>query len=196
MGIANDTVDRIAANMLAPQGAGNMPIMLCRRIFPHPRTYLMFDGGWEGLKKVSRGGVISWEIDLDFQLRIEIDGLCSIPDTKNNREKLDRVSKPQARMMDYDPITGIKHEEPKQFISLPEYVRVDKTVLERGMADQIAELVMKKMAEAGQTLPDLKIAEGRDNRPGSAQYTQTVEIAEAPKKVKKGQDPLLDPLAR
>lgn len=196
MGAANETADRIAARIFSPKGVNDMPVIMCRRIFPHPRTYLMFDGGWEGLKKTSRGGVVNWEIDLDFQMRIEIDGSCMIPDTKNNRAKLDFVSKPQSRMMDYDPLTGIKYDEPHEFISMPEYVRIDASILEQGMVEQITALVMKRMQTDAQGQKEYSIAEGRDNRPGSAQYTQPMEIIEAQPKIKKGRDPLLDPLAK
>lgn len=137
-----------------------------------------------------------WEINLDFQLRIEIDGSCEIPDTKNNREKLERVSKPQSRMMDYDPLTGIKFAEPKEFISLPEYTRIDASIMEQSMVEQITAMVMKKMQENAMVQPDLPIAEGRDNRPGGSQYTQPIQIVEATKKIPKGRDPLLDPNAK
>jgi hypothetical protein len=196
MGSINETADRIAARLFTPKGANDMPLIMCRRLFPHPRTYLMFDGSWEGLKRISRGGVTSWEIDLDFQLRIEIDGSCMIPDTKNNRIKLEKVSKPQSRMMDYDPLTGIKFAEAREFISYPEYTRIDASIMEQGIVEQITALVMKKMADDAKGQADYQIAEGRDNRPGAAQYTQPMEIVEAQPKIKKGRDPLLDPLAK
>lgn len=194
MGIATDTADRIAARLFTPKGVNEMPVIMCRRTFPHPRTYIVFDGSWEGLKKVTRGGVVNWEIDLDFQLRIEIDGSCMIPDTKNNRARLERISKPQITVMDHDPLTGIKYEHPREFVSIPEYTRIDASILEQGMVEQITALVMQKMQNDATASPDLAIAES--SRPGSASYTQPMQILEAQPKHKKGRDPLLDPLAK
>ncbi len=223
MGLSTETVDRLAEKLLAPQGGDNMPVILCRRHVPHERTYLLFDAGWEGLKKAGRGGRVSWEIDLDFQLRIEIDGLCAIPDTKNNRAKLEIVSKPIESWLDHDPITGIKYAEPKRHISLPEYTKVEQTILEKGLVDAIYQQVMEKMANQAGPQPEPVYANRPDNRPGRVRLTETLPVDDGtdlgegeafevpaaarrqrpakatkketkPKGRPKGRDPLLEPI--
>lgn len=178
MGYTNESYDRIAQKILAPQGGDNMPVILCRRYVPHARTYLLFDAGWEGLKKAVRGGSGRWEIDLDFQLRIEVDGLCAIPDTKNNRAKLEIVSKPIVSYLTHDPITGIEYPEPVKHVSLPEYTRVEQSILEKAMVDDLYKQVMQRMADeaAEKGAPEPIYARREDNRPGRVRMTEVMPV--------------------
>lgn len=174
--VAEETIDRMAHRLLAPRNSEAMPVILCRRFFPHPRTYLQFDAGWEGLRKVTRAGRAAWEIDNNFQLRIEIDGLCEIPDTKNNRKRLEICSKEHVAVLDKDPITGIPYPIPQTVKYPAEYSRVDQTILEKTIIEQIAEKVFEKMKSSEEVEPELRAAPGPDNRPASQRGREALPV--------------------
>ncbi len=177
MTVAAETVDRIAHRLLAPKNTEEMPVILCRRFFAHKLTYLQWDAGWEGLKKTVRNGRPYWEIDHNFNLRIELDGLCQIPDTPNNRKRLEKCSKPYQVSLTQDPITGIMYDAPKVFKYPAEYTRVDESILEKTIIEQIALRVMEmQRAEAAGEPTPLRAAPGPDERPQHMRNREAPEL--------------------
>lgn len=174
--VANETIDRIANRLLAPKNAEDMPVILARRYTPHPRTYLLWDAGWEGLKKTVRAGKPYWEIDRNFNLRIELDGLCQIPNTPNNKLRLEKCSKPYVVELRQDPVTGLPYDPPRKVKYPPEYRPVEETILEQTIVEQIAEKVFAKMRETQGETPDLRDAPGPDHRLMSQRNIEAPEL--------------------
>ena len=177
MTVAHDTVDRIAHRLLAPKNTEEMRVILVRRFTSHPRTYLLWDAGWEGLRKTIRNGRPYWEIDHNFNLRIELDGLCQIPDTVNNRKRLEKCTKPYQVTLSLDPITGLQYDPPKVFKYPAEYSRVDESIMEQTIIEQIAARVfqMQKEEAAGEQAP-LRSAPGPDERPSHMRNREAPEL--------------------
>jgi len=141
------TIERLASILHRPQGGDNMPAILCKRFVPHKRTYRLWDASWEGLKPKRKGGKILWEIHSDFNMPIEMDGLCLIPDTPNNRKRLEKISKPVTVTLDKDPVTGIAYIPPKEVTHQPLYQRADTSMMERGLIDRLLDAMEERKSE-------------------------------------------------
>lgn len=107
-----------------------IPYILCHRNEPVELTYELQDTTWEGLEPVEKHGRIQFEVYHDFVLRIGINGKCRvqeyclIPDTKNNRMRLERISAPTKVLVKhrrYDVNTGKWMEKEVEEVEKPQY---------------------------------------------------------------------------
>lgn len=157
----------IAKSLFEPQDPNAPPTILCRRNTPHRLTYALHDPTWEGLKKTTRHGKTMWEIDRNFNMRIEVNGYCRIPDTKNNRARLELLSKPLVKRATQKKFnfTTLKEEEIEvEIIEKPIYERVQDNLFQKELLSKLAAELrqMGVQAPAEQEGPSYEYAEEGD----------------------------------
>ena len=197
--MANQVVERLFSN----KRPGDIPYILCRRPVPRKLSYKLHDSSWEGLSRVTRNGKSGFEIDRNFNLVINEDGTCLIPDTEFNRKRLALLSKPRktmAKRRRLDFATMQEVEEDYEIIEPPTYERVDENIIEKSVVDRIADQVRQKLVdtEVGTEIDDPgqaieKVAgPSRSARP-DASYAKAPRRGR-PKKTEKAD--LLSPIGR
>lgn len=139
----------IAQQIFNQQDPNAMPVILCRRHVPHPMTYVLHDYTWEGLRRVVRNGKQAWEIDKNYVLTIEINGTCRIPDTQQNRTRLEMLSKPKMTTVfqrEFDYATGTFTEKEAQVVEPAMYERIENTMINQQTMDSLAKQVADLIA--------------------------------------------------
>lgn len=191
----NSLLNNIAEQFMGKKGAPKYPYILARRNEPEPLPYCIHDvGGWEGLRSVQHNRKQSWEIDRNFTLVIYEDGSCFIPDTPNNRAKLEKLSQPLIEKKEHTRRNGVTNELETirtEIVIPPAYERVDKNLFENTVIDDLAGKVMARMQEmqaqqAGSLEPQEPEETIRESNVGGKRTTKTTVRV----------DPLLEPVPR
>lgn len=185
----NGFLQGLAEQYLGKKGAPAYPYILCKRNEPVERTYRLHDPTWEGLKPVRRNNQTVFELDPKFNLKIEPDGTCFIPDTPNNRAKLERLSQPietVEKRVRRNVITGQDETYEVRTITPPKYEKAEKNIFTSAMVKELADAVRAELLNDGVEPVQEPEPEYRETNYGNRQ-TRT-------RKVK--QDPLLDPIER
>src|SRR3990167_7575883 len=142
--MAND-MDLVKQLLTRPK-AGDIEVILCRRNFPYVLKSPQWDPQWEGLKIVMRNGQRTAEIDPNYNLKIEIDGTCKIHKTAANIRKLDRIGKEVVstrKIKKFDAAIGEMVETEEVVVQVPEYERLQKSVIEEDLVQRLAAEVAK-----------------------------------------------------
>ncbi len=138
--------DQLVKELLTRPKAGDIEVILCRRNFPYILKSPQWDPQWEGLKIVTRNGQRTTEVDPNYCLKIEIDGTCKIHKTAANIRKLDRISKETVTTRvtkKFDQTSGEMVESKEVVAVVPEYERLQKSVIEEDLVQRIAAEVAK-----------------------------------------------------
>ena len=159
----------VLQQLIGEESDDGMPVILAKRIDPSiPNTCNLRDYGFEGLieKGTDINGKLVWEPHRNFVLIIDGEsGNCRIPDTKNNRERLKRLSKVEKR-----PITRVvlneatgKTESVEESEIVPAtYTLMEQNLAQSSMVDVIAKRVYEMM-NVGKN-PDEEVAPARRGR--------------------------------
>lgn len=185
----NGLLQGLAEQYMGKKGAPNYPYILCKRNDRIEVTYRLHDPMWEGLKPVRRNGQTIYELDPKFNLKIEPDGTCFIPDTPANRAKLDRISQPVETVEKRTRINGISGQNETyevKTITPPKYEKMDKSLFDNAMVEELAEKVLAAMQNRGVEPEREEEPEFRETNHGNRR-TRTSRVK---------QDPLLDPIER
>lgn len=185
----NGLLQGLAEQYLGKKGAPDYPYILCKRNDRIEVTYRLHDPMWEGLKPVRRNGQTTYELDPKFNLKIEPDGTCFIPDTPANRAKLERLSQPTQtvdKRVRRNGITGKDETYEVTTITPPKYEKMEKNIFTSAMVKELADAVRAELANEGTEPEREEEPEFRETNHGARQ-TRTRRVK---------QDPLLDPIER
>ena len=143
-----DAVNMIAKRMFFKPTPTDIPKILCRRNTPHPLTYPLFDKSWESMRIVMENGRPVREITHDRHVKINTNNMCEIPDTPNNRERLNRISKPrvekQVRTV-HNEIKGKDETVVEEILIPPQYEILEENLLHENVYDEVAKRVARIM---------------------------------------------------
>lgn len=120
----NKSLTRDVLEQLLGETGDGMPVILAKRLDPQiPTTNTITDYGFEGLSKVSKGGKSIWEPNRNFVLYVDGEtGNCRIPNTPNNKKRLQRLSK-----IDKEKIKRIIIDDEGQPITREEEIEIPPT---------------------------------------------------------------------
>lgn len=164
----------IAKALFEPQDPNLPPTILCRRNTPHRLTYALHDPTWEGLRRVTRRGKTAWELDHNFNLRIEVNGYCRIPDTANNRKRLELLSRPivkRATQRKYNFTTLKEDEIEVEIVEPPTYERVQNNLIQKELLDRLAAELRQMGVQAPPAPMDPIYDEGEEEHPMGEEET-------------------------
>jgi hypothetical protein len=138
-----------------------------------PTTNTLTDYGFEGLSRAERGGKTLWEPSRNFVLYIDGEtGNCRIPDTENNRKRLERLSKGGKEtvkriVLDDNGQTQTKTEEIE---TPPTYKMMEQNLATSTLVNTVAMQVMALMRNGIQSESDAPIPDNV-NRPAMVKKT-------------------------
>ena len=141
---------RIQNQLFGPKKEGDIPHILCRRNEPVEFTYDIHDTSLEGLRPVYRRGKIEHEVYHDFVLIIPPDGYCLIPDSPNNRQRLERISVPVKRIVKHQKLNFTTNEMEStdvEEIEKPQYEIVEQKTLDQKSSAKIASEILSSLNE-------------------------------------------------
>ena len=140
----------LVEDLFKPRKEGDVPYIYAKKRLPMRHTYNLFEKDWDGLRKVQKNGKVTFEIDLNHNVVINGEtGECRIPDTKNNRKRLERLCKPTKVMgthREYQP-DGTFKEIPKEIEVPPAYTRLDENLLERKTLDVMESKLLERISK-------------------------------------------------
>lgn len=130
-----------------------IPVILAKRLDPQiPCTCDLRDYGFEGLRQVERFGKTEWEPHGNFVLIIDGEtGNCRIPDTPQNRVRLERLSKVTTEVVKrkiLDTATNEWTETDEAVTSLPTYRRMEENLAQSSLVEAVAAKVVEMMGRA------------------------------------------------
>lgn len=142
----------VLQQLIGEESDDGMPVILAKRLDPSiPNTCNLRDYGFEGLtdKGVDLNGKTLWEPNRNFVLVIDGEtGNCRIPDTKNNRARLKRLSaierRPVTRVV-LNEATGKTETIEESEIVPPTYTMMEQNLAQSSMVAAIAERVYAMM---------------------------------------------------
>ncbi len=141
----------VLEQLLGETGGDGMPVVLAKRIDPQiPTTNTLTDYGFEGLRKVEKGGKIAWEVDRNFVLYIDGEtGNCRIPETENNRKRLKRLSKGGSEKVKRITMNddGVLKEVEEEVEIPPTYKMMEQNLAASTLVNTVAQQVMNMMSK-------------------------------------------------
>lgn len=160
----------VLEQLLGETGGDGMPVILAKRLDPQiPTTNTLTDYGFEGLKKVEKGGKVSWEVDRNFVLYIDGEtGNCRIPETEKNRQRLKRLSKGGTEKVKRLTLNedGVIKEVEEEVEIAPTYKMMEQNLAASTLIQTVATQVMNMMSKG--------IAQESDAPPPEKNYRKPV----------------------
>jgi len=147
----------ITEEFFRPKSETDIPYIYAKKILPMEYTYNFYDKSWEGLRKVNRKGVITFEIDMNQAVEINgATGECKIPDTENNRKRLEKLS--HARKSEGTHLVlqedGVTMKEETIIVEAPPaFKRLDENVIEKSIMDELEAKMMERFRDRYDIIP-------------------------------------------
>lgn len=176
-----DTATQLVQELLTAPKAGDIEYIYCRRNFPYVLKSPQFDPMWEIPKLAYKGGKKVYEIDPHGSLKINIDGTCRIWKTENNVKRLDRIMKNTTytrNVKKFDQVTMKRVDHVEIVTILPEYERLEKSIIEEDTIKRIAEAV-----SALQNAPKVDLLDDESDDKTPERGTNVIKQRGRPKKL-------------